>query len=48
MVQGALPQGRAVISLMFCGSMVVSISWFRVRGRFVDIGGEADLSSGAF
>jgi len=28
--------------------MVVSTSWFRVSGRFVDIGGEADLSGGAF
>lgn len=48
LVHGALSQCRAVISFVFCGSMVVSTSWFRVSGRFVDIGGVVDLSSGAF
>ena len=48
LVQGALSQSRAVFLFIFCCSMVVSIRWFRVSGRLVDIGGEAGLSSGAF
>ena len=48
LVHGALSQCRAVISFVFCGSLVVSTSWFQASGRFVDIGGEADLSGGAF